>query len=93
MRCSSCGSVVEILERVGFREVCPVCDAWLHACVNCRFLVAGSCTEPSAEKIRDPEMQNYCEWFKERAEDEEKGEAKGKDRDSAEEMWRKLTKK
>jgi hypothetical protein len=93
--CSACGIKNEILERVGFREVCSSCDAWLHACVNCRFWEKSSCTEPSAEKVRDPEGQNYCEWFQiraqgagRRAEDETStGKA------AAEEMWKKLTKK
>lgn len=93
MRCSGCGSEVEILERVGFRQVCPSCDAWLHSCVNCRFWSGGICTETSAERIGDPEAQNYCEWYKERAEEEGQSAEKGLDRDTAEEMWGKLTKK
>lgn len=93
--CSACGAGNEIPEKVGFREVCSSCDAWLHACVNCRFWEKGNCTEPSAEKVRDPEGQNFCEWFQNKEQCEvrsaECGTATAKA--EAEEMWKRLTKK
>jgi len=93
MLCNGCGSEVEIVERVGFRQVCQVCGAWLHSCVNCRFQVAGSCSEPSAEKVPNPEAQNFCEWYRgnEGTSTGEKKETGTKD--AAEEMWKNLTKK
>jgi hypothetical protein len=91
--CSACGIKNEILEKVGFREVCSSCDAWLHACVNCRFWEKSSCTEPSAEKVRDPEGQNFCEWFKTRDSGPGTRDEKTAGKAAAEEMWKKLTKK
>jgi hypothetical protein len=89
--CNACGAIVELPEKVGFRDTCPSCDSWLHACVNCRFLTQGGCTEPAAEKVRDPEGQNFCEWFQNREQGEGRRE-EGGNRDEAEEMWKKLTK-
>jgi hypothetical protein len=99
--CSACGAKNGILEKVGFREVCSSCDAWMHACVNCRFWEKNSCTEPSAEKVRDPEGQNFCEWFKGRepldSARDRKAEGRREEREAtnskaaAEEMWKKLT--
>ena len=92
MTCAACRVVVEFPDTVGFRDTCPSCDAWLHSCVNCGFLVNGQCTEPSAEKIRDPAGMNFCDWYRVREKiqgtrDKEKG------RDEAEELWKKLTRK
>jgi len=92
MTCAACRSTVELPEKVGFRDTCPSCDAWLHSCVNCVFLVDGRCTEPSAEKIRDPEGMNYCDWYRERDKIQGTGD-KEQGRSEAEEMWKKLTKK
>lgn len=99
--CAACKAEVEFLEKVGVRDTCPSCDAWLHSCVNCGFLVNGQCTEPSAESVRDLEGMNFCDWYRpgtqntprqgsgqaERRTQEDKG------RGEAEEMWKKLTKK
>ena len=92
MTCAACSEVVKLPEKVGFRDVCSSCDAWLHACVNCSFWEKSSCTEPSAEKVRDPEGQNFCEWFKSKQEPGA-GSQEPVGRNAAEEMWRKLTKK
>jgi hypothetical protein len=104
--CQNCGRRIEVIERVGFRDVCQSCDAWLHSCVHCRFWSGSNCTEPSADKVGDPEAQNFCEWYKERAQpfDQAHGpesvegvagrsaqECEG--RAEAEELWKKLTKK
>ena len=69
MVCASCAAPVELEGKAGFRETCPSCDAWLHSCVNCALWVREQCTEPSAEKPRDPEGQNFCEWFEIRKQD------------------------
>lgn len=101
MLCSSCGHEVEIVERVEFRQSCQACGAWLHSCVHCRFWSGNNCTETSAERIGNPEAQNFCEWYKEGAQSAsadakamaDKGQSaeKGGDRASAEELWEKLT--
>ncbi len=93
--CAACSARVEFPERVGFRDTCPACDAWLHSCVNCAFWSDGQCREPSAEKVKDPEGQNYCEWFKASTQDAERstqGKGVSGGRGAAEEMWRKLVK-
>ena len=93
MTCSACGTMVELPEKVGFRDSCPSCDAWLHSCVNCGLWINSQCTEPSAEKVRDPEGMNFCEWFQHRAQGAGRGAQENQGRDGAEEMWKKLTKK
>lgn len=93
MLCGSCGREIEVVERVGFRQSCETCGAWLHSCVHCRFWSGSICNETAAERVSDPEGQNYCEWYKERAEGEGQSADKSGDRASAEEMWKKLLKK
>ena len=101
MVCHNCGNETQIPERVGFRQTCQSCDAWLHSCVHCRFWSGSNCTEPAADKFSDPDAQNYCDWYKERAQDAPRhgsGRAgdlaqEGKGRNEAEELWKKLTKK
>jgi len=106
MTCAACGAQVELPEKVGVRDTCPSCDAYLHSCVNCSFWVNSLCTEPSAEKVRDPEGINFCEWFRVRTQDAstvakamvDKGRStqegkEGGSKKAAEEMWKKLTKK
>ena len=92
MTCAACGVEVELPEKVGFRDTCPSCDAYLHSCVNCGFWVNSRCTEPSAEKVRYPEGINFCDWYQVR--DKEQGTRdKASGRDEAEEMWKRLMKK
>lgn len=92
MTCAACGVVVELPEKVGFRDVCPSCDAYLHSCVNCDFWVNNHCTEPSAEKVRDPEGINFCDWYRGIVVDSaDKRETTG-NKEAAEEMWKKLMK-
>lgn len=84
---------MEIFERVGFRQTCEVCDTWLHSCVHCSFWSGISCTETSADKIGDPEAQNFCEWYRE-IDLNSAGERKtAGTKEDAEDLWRKLTKK
>ncbi len=93
MTCAACREVVELPEKVGFRDTCPSCDAWLHSCVHCEFLVNSRCTEPSAEKVRDPEGINFCEWFRGIDADSADEKKTAGSKEAAEEMWKKLTKK
>ena len=67
--CWKCGTKIEYPSgsRVGTRDVCPKCDADLHACRNCQFCDPGKhnqCAEPQAEWVRDKEAANYCGYFK-----------------------------
>ncbi len=91
--CRDCGTMIEVPERVGFRDTCPACDSWLHSCVHCVFLSGGHCVEPSAEKIGDPEAQNFCEWFRGIDADSAGKGTTAETRETAEDLWKKLVKK
>ena len=54
--CHHCKKAVEIAEKVGRADTCPVCDADLHCCLNCRFYDPGAyneCRETQAERVLD----------------------------------------
>lgn len=93
--CAACKTVVELPEKVGFRDTCSSCDAYLHSCKNCSLYVKGHCTESSAEKVGDPEGMNFCEWFTARTQDTARStqEKETTGKAAAEEMWKRLTKK
>jgi hypothetical protein len=64
--CHECGTDIGIDGRVGFRDECPKCMRPLHVCLNCKHWDGGAggiCREPVAEKVRDPERANLCDWF------------------------------
>lgn len=68
MRCHACGREIELAagERVGFRDECPGCGADLHVCLNCAHHDPGAyneCREPSAERVRDRDRANRCDYF------------------------------
>jgi hypothetical protein len=55
------------MERVGARDVCEWCQAYLHCCRNCDFHEPGAhndCREPSAELVADKELGNFCDFFR-----------------------------
>jgi len=94
--CVSCAETIEVPDKVGFRDLCPGCSAYLHSCVQCRFYVKESCIEPAAEKVRDPEGGNYCDFFQESKESggaprQGSGQAGSDAKDEAEDLWKKLT--
>ncbi|MFO8015371.1 MAG: hypothetical protein R6X20_18975 [Phycisphaerae bacterium] len=64
-RCPKCDAEWDGPDRIGVREECPECAAFLHTCVNCaRFDPStGTCTEPDVEAVRDPYGASFCEWF------------------------------
>ena len=52
--------------RLGFRDECPHCHADLHICLNCRFYDTssyGECREPSAQRVKEKDRNNHCEYF------------------------------
>ena len=66
VRCHRCGAVAEV-ERVGVRDVCARCAAYLHCCRNCGFYEPGhhnDCREPNAERVADKEAGNFCDYFR-----------------------------
>ncbi len=68
MHCWKCRKQIgETPAKIGFRAVCPHCDADLHTCKNCRYYSPGKpndCLVPGTEFIRDREAANFCEDFK-----------------------------
>ena len=88
--CRSCGSTVDLPDRVGFRDICPSCSSYLHSCLQCASWVKSSCAEPQAEKVRDPRGQNFCDWFRAAAGGTETGKSSG-GKAQAEAIWKKLT--
>jgi hypothetical protein len=63
--CYRCGTEVS-LDKVGVREVCEKCRAYLHCCRNCEFYEPGvhnDCREPGAELVADKEQGNFCDFF------------------------------
>jgi len=64
--CHRCGSEVA-LERVGARDTCEKCRAYLHCCRNCEFYERGAhndCREPNAELVAEKEAGNFCDYFR-----------------------------
>lgn len=50
-------------------DLCPACNADLHACRLCEFFDAGAsrgCREPVADPPTDKERANFCGYFKPR---------------------------
>ena len=65
-RCHRCAGEISS-ERVGVRDVCDRCQAYLHCCRNCVFHEPGAhndCREPSSEPVADKEQANFCDFFR-----------------------------
>ena len=66
LTCFSCQKVTEFGERVGLRDECSHCGADAHVCKNCQHYdpkVYNECKETSAERVREKERANYCDYF------------------------------
>jgi hypothetical protein len=78
-RCYKCGEELVFDVKIGRRDMCPNCHAYLHCCRNCQFWdpnVHNQCTENRAEFIRDREEGNFCLYFTfKAAEDGDESEA------------------
>lgn len=64
--CSACDAELPADLRVGRETTCPKCDAYLHACVQCRFYeptLHNQCLEPEADYVGDRQKANFCEFF------------------------------
>lgn len=65
-RCYNCGEELVFEVKIGRRDMCPNCYAYLHCCYNCKFWNPGvhnQCTENQGEFIRDRSEGNFCLYF------------------------------
>ncbi len=71
--CHKCKEELVFEVKIGRRDTCPNCHAYLHCCFNCRFWdpnVHNECTENRSEFIRDRAEGNFCLYFTFRATEE-----------------------
>jgi hypothetical protein len=64
--CWKCQKPLILEGRVGRQDLCPHCNASLHACKNCDFWDPGAhnqCREPQAAFVPDREGGNFCDYF------------------------------
>ncbi|HAO92294.1 MAG: hypothetical protein A2X93_03765 [Deltaproteobacteria bacterium GWC2_56_8] len=64
--CFHCRKPVEALPRPGRGDTCSHCGSDLKVCLNCAFHEASSyneCRETSAERVKDKDKANFCEFF------------------------------
>ncbi|MGE3975801.1 MAG: hypothetical protein AB7F59_14850 [Bdellovibrionales bacterium] len=92
--CFQCHTELVFADQVGFRAECTKCHADAHVCKNCIHYdpkVYNECKEPSADKVRDRDRANYCEYFKPRssASSEAPGKAKTDLLSAAEALFKK----
>mgnify|MGYP006971720668 FL=1 len=65
-RCYKCSEELAFDVKIGRRDMCPNCYAYLHCCKNCQYWdpsVHNECLENRAEFIRDREEGNFCLYF------------------------------
>ncbi|MFH1529967.1 MAG: hypothetical protein ABIK09_04425 [Pseudomonadota bacterium] len=65
-QCYKCTEELVFETKIGRRDMCPSCHAYLHCCRNCTFWdphVHNQCKENRAEFIRDREEGNFCLYF------------------------------
>ena len=84
-KCHRCHEELVFDVKIGRRDMCPNCYAYLHCCFNCRFWdpsVHNECTENASEFIRDRSEGNFCLYFtfKELDDDDVSGEDDAKAR-------------
>lgn len=64
--CHKCKEELVFEVKIGRRDTCPNCAAYLHCCFNCKFWdpnVHNQCTENQGEFIRDRAEGNFCLYF------------------------------
>ena len=64
--CWKCQTEIDQTVKVSRQDSCPVCDADLRVCKNCRFWdpsYHNECRENSSYYIRDREKANFCGAF------------------------------
>lgn len=64
--CYSCKEELVFDTKIGRRDMCPNCGAYLHSCFNCEHHdknVHNECRENQGEFIRDRSEGNFCLYF------------------------------
>jgi hypothetical protein len=64
--CHACGQGIATGKKIARRDVCPLCRADLHCCLNCAFYdvsVSKQCREPAAELVKEKNRANFCDFF------------------------------
>ncbi len=65
-KCYSCQEELVFEVKIGRRDMCPNCSAYLHCCLNCEHHdknVHNECKENQGEFIRDRSEGNFCLYF------------------------------
>ena len=66
--CWHCGESLKDIPKPFVRlEQCRCCQADLHVCVMCRYYnpsMSDKCDHEMAERARDPELANFCQYYK-----------------------------
>jgi hypothetical protein len=71
--CYKCKEELVFDVKIGRRDMCPNCSAYLHSCLNCEHHdknVHNECKENQGEFIRDRSEGNFCLYFAFRTLDE-----------------------
>jgi hypothetical protein len=66
LKCYNCHEELVFDVKIGRRDMCPNCYAYLHCCYNCKCWdpdVHNQCTEHQGEFIRDRAEGNFCLYF------------------------------
>jgi hypothetical protein len=64
--CYKCQEELIFEVKIGRRDMCPNCSAYLHSCYNCEYHDANAhnqCRENQGEFIRDRSEGNFCGHF------------------------------
>lgn len=67
--CHACRGEIPLAsgESIGYRETCTRCSADLHVCLNCAHhdpAAYNECRESNAERVRDRDRANRCDYFR-----------------------------
>lgn len=66
MNCAFCGFRVDLHGKISRKDTCPRCGRDLRCCKQCAHYdphAYNDCREVSAERIRDKERANFCDFF------------------------------
>ena len=65
-KCHKCGEELEFEVKIGRRDMCPNCYAYLHCCLNCQHYdpyAPKQCRENPREHVPDKAEGNFCLYF------------------------------